>query len=631
MIGVVRMEIKPNGHWKHEENVIKEIEEVIDELGHFPTNNDLTKLNKKYLRTPISKHGGFSHFREKMGYKAITRPNGYWCVEENVIVELTKVIEELGHFPTNNELRKIGDNGLTTAISDNGGFSYFREKMGYKAITRPKGYWDVEENVIKELEEVIDELGHFPLQLELTKIGNSSLACAISKHGTINYFREKMGYEIKIAQKGHWKQEKNVIKTLEKMIDELGHFPTQSELSEIEKGGMLSAISKNGGFSYFREKMGYDAISKPNGYWTEENVIKELEEVIDELGHFPTNREMNEIGKSSLIFAIHKCGSTNYFREKMGYEIIQKDHGYWDVEENVIKELERVIEELGYFPTTTEISKIGNSSITIGINKHGGVNYFRKRMGHEILRFGSGYWTEENIIKELENVIEELDHFPTHSEMNGVGKSGLSHAINRHNGISYYWNVFGVDITEKQRKTSKLMSYINKRGKDSEKIVKEMIRSWSKAHGLPTPQYNVKLAKSKIIEFVCETNKRIGIDVTNTKSKNGSAIRHKWKHKKYQLHLDELWIVVFSDVYNDVNYIKFNNRSPDNVKIMSIETFMEELDISVDENMEFKINVYNECTFHTKDILKQNMPEKKPLSRVFKIRPDIRIKSKKRK
>ena len=55
---------------------------------------------------------------------------------------------------------------------------------------------------------------------------------------------------------------------------------------------------------------------------------------------------------------------------------------------------------------------------------------------------------------------------------------------------------------------------------------------------------------------------------------------------------------------------------------MSINTFMEELQISVDDNLQLKIDNYNTCTFHNKDDFSH---PKVGLSKFFKMRSDIRI------
>jgi len=424
---------------------------------------------------------------------------------------------------------------------------------------------------------------------------------------------------------GYWKVEENVIKELKIVIKEIGHFPTNKELVNMGRTGLSGGINKSGGVNHFREILGYEFKKmKPHSYWkVEENVIKELKIVIKEIGHFPTNKELHDIKKHGLVAAMKIHGNVNYFRKKMGYDILQKSYGYW-TEENTIKEIEKVIKKLGHFPTKIELNKIGKNDLRGAIEMGGGSDYFREKMGYKPLKKISDYWTEENTIKHLGKLIKDLGHFPSRLELQ---ESRLIGPVQKYGGVSHFWDIFDIDVSELKKKRALTASYVGRRGMDCEKIVKQLITEWCHFHNRPVPDLNVKLDKSKVIEFVCESNKKIGIDVTNTKNKDGGSIRHKWKHKEYHLHLDELWIVVFSDVYTDDDYIKFNNRAPENVKVMSVETFMNELGILIDERMELKITAFNACTFHTKNELLNNVPEKGPLRKIFKIRPDIRFKS----
>jgi hypothetical protein len=93
---------------------------------------------------------------------------------------------------------------------------------------------------------------------------------------------------------------------------------------------------------------------------------------------------------------------------------------------------------------------------------------------------------------------------------------------------------------------SDLMSYSGRRGKGTEKLVKVILQDWCNQNGYPEPEYNKKLAAKNVIEFVCNTGRRIGVDVINTKTRYGDSIRNKYRHKDYSKHLDKLWIVVFS-------------------------------------------------------------------------------------
>ena len=587
------------GYWT-EKTIISELKIVIDELDHFPSHTELDKMSKGGLGRAIDKHGGSNYFSEKIGYNLLHKPGGYWT-EENTTSELKTVIDDLGHFPSHTELDKMSKSGLGRAISINGGFNYFRDKMGYNLSHKPGGYW-TEENTISELKTVIDELGHFPSIDDLNKMGKNSLGAAISINGGYNYFRDKMGHDIIKKSKGYWTEE-NTVSELKLVIDDLGHFPGQNELKEMGKSGIANAISINGGFNYFRDKIGYEILRQSPGYWTEENTMSELKSVIDELGHFPTHGELKELGKNDLSRAISRNSGSNYFSEKMGYELPQKPDGYW-TEETIISEMKTVIEELGHFPSPfyAKLNEMGKSDLGGAINKHGGVNHFRDKFGYKSLRKSPSYWTEVTIISELEPIIDEIGRFPFRVELNEMDKSDLEGAINKYGGINHFREKMGFSPSIQEEYISELASYVNKRGQKTEQFVKDIITEWTEIHNEPKPNCNVKLSQGNVLEFVCDLDKTIGIDVTNTKSsKNGTyeQIKRKWRHKDYCLHLDELWIVVFTNVLTSYDYEKLNRKSPDNVKVFSIEGFLKELDYSA-ENYG-KLDRLKECSFHNKE------------------------------
>lgn len=460
------------------------------------------------------------------------KPNGYWT-EENVIVELTKVIEELGHFPSRSDFHKINREDLRGAIGKLGGDIKFREILGYRTNRKPIGYW-TEENTIIELKKVIEELGHFPVGSELLHMKEYDIPRAISLYGGFPKFRKLLGYELIRKPNDYWNDE-TIKNEIESLIKELNHFPTYAELKSLKKHDLLNALSKNGDLPKFRNLLGYKPTCKPNGYWTEENVIKEVEKVIEELGHFPLQRELNYIQKRDLSAAIHKHGGLNYFREKMGYDFFYKP---------------------------------------------------------------VGYWTEGTIISEIKSAIEELKCFPSCSDLHKINKSNLANAISVHGGFLKFRELIGYPTSLQDKYKSELSSYVGKKGRASEILVKKIIQDWLEIHNLPEVSCNVKLAPQNILEFICNIGKTIGIDVTNTDTKG--VVSRKWKQKDYHKSLDELWIVVFSDKFTEKDYFKLNKESPTNVITMSIDGFLENLDYSTDMELQTKIDKYKKCTFRSK-------------------------------
>ena len=122
----------------------------------------------------------------------------------------------------------------------------------------------------------------------------------------------------------YWKNWDNVEAELKQAIEENGgEFPSQVRLQENGKSGLSSAITiYHGGFPAIRKRMGYAFSEKPKGYWKNwDNIEAELKQAIEENGgEFPTQKRLQENGKSGLVRAI-----TEYYdgignvREKMGY------------------------------------------------------------------------------------------------------------------------------------------------------------------------------------------------------------------------------------------------------------------------------------------------------------------------
>ena len=67
------------GYWKKWDNLVKELEGIIEELGHFPTESELKDMNRQDIVSAIKYHwGGLISVKEKMGHELTTKHSGYW-------------------------------------------------------------------------------------------------------------------------------------------------------------------------------------------------------------------------------------------------------------------------------------------------------------------------------------------------------------------------------------------------------------------------------------------------------------------------------------------------------------------------------------------------------------------------
>jgi len=425
-----------------------------------------------------------------------------------------------------------------------------------------------------------------------------------NKKNTIGLLRTPM-----VKRESKWTDE-TIINELKKIRSKLHHFPIDKELRAMGRTDLAATISKHGGFNKFRLLLNEEIIQVDKGFWADKTIINELKKIRSELGHFPSQKELSAMGKSGLGFAISKHGSMNKFRHLLNEEIIRTDAGFW-TDETIINELKKIRSDRGYFPTKTEL-EVDRTDLTNAIKRHRGMNKFRLLLNEEIIRNDAGFWTNKTIIKELKEICADFHHFPTVAELRAMDNGGLVYAIIKHGGMNKFRKALGYSVSVFQEYISELASYTMKRGKKTEQIIMKILEEWCKEHGKPLPSYNVHLAKGKVIEFVCDAEKKIGIDVTNTESK--SVVYRKWSRKKYQKHLDELWVVVFSDIFTKEDYDRWNEDSSSGVKVLSIYEFLEELDYAADKALLCKIGKYCACSFRTKEELKQRRQQHRQMT-----------------
>lgn len=170
---------------------------------------------------------------------------------------------------------------------------------------------------------------------------------------------------------------------------------------------------------------------KPNNFWTEEAILECLSSMIKKLKRFPSQKELNKAGRNDLLSAMKKSKGINYFREALGYQLSQKQRGYW-CDETIIYELKKIISNLGYFPSHVELKEMKRSDLSNAISNHRGVNFYREELGYKTLQRSKGYWNEIKIISELKEISRKIGHFPTRNELLELKRNDLAAAIDRH-------------------------------------------------------------------------------------------------------------------------------------------------------------------------------------------------------
>ena len=332
---------RPYGYWKSFENIERELKEITDSIGKVPSYTELREKGRADLAKAIQKNGGLNQFRILFGREnEIVKSLANYEDWDTISAEFKKVIDEIGSFPIAKNLkeRKLFYL-LDAAVKYHDGLPNIRRKLGYEENQKLKGYWDNIENVIDETRKLISKYNELPSSEKLLKEGYSSYVNAIStKHGGFSKIRELMGLDkLQEVNSGHWQSIDNIANEIKLLKEKINKDPLPSDFKLHGKSNILHAIERhyNGLFSlYTRLNIPTDELKKPSNYYDNwENIKSEVEEIIESIGHFPSDQELLFLERTSFRNGVKKHGGLRKVAERLGVKhkyVIANDGHYCD-------------------------------------------------------------------------------------------------------------------------------------------------------------------------------------------------------------------------------------------------------------------------------------------------------------
>jgi hypothetical protein len=325
-------------------------------------------------------------------------------------------------------------------------------------------------DILKELKDycIKNKLNKFPSAKEWYTYGYKKHIIFLNKHKYNLYdVAKELGFEPNIKKRNYWDNPTNIIRSLQKIIDKLGKFPSTDEIGKNNTS--LSNVITKKGIKYWAKKMGYKTRNQTTGrkghrYWANpKNIKKELQFLINSLGKFPTVGEIIKAKKRTMLRYIYKKG-IKYWAKKMGYKTDEeingvKEDGYWNNVENFKKELFDVINNNNNeFPNATHLKNLGRSDLHNAIRKLYGslkkcaasFGYILKRKKQE-LKVGKwdGEKGKEKILNELRIIAIKLGKFPSQKKLFELKRSDLVSACYKHDGVSWFRDKINKELFNK--------------------------------------------------------------------------------------------------------------------------------------------------------------------------------------
>lgn len=361
----------------NEAKISAKLQEIINDLGYFPTAKELSKKHSNLLNAIYRNGVSISEYRKKFGYELESKPHKYWHEWSNLESEIKSKFPDMiqnGLCPNSTSLKQAGIPSHVFQCSIHGGIVEIAKKLGCQLAGC---YLSRDGHTLLSTYELILDEYLFSIGLEHNPNG------FLVKDRRYRYdqkiqndiFIEILGYKedsessMCVEYKKKWLEKKSLYDSIGvKLIVLEKSFFTKS-YHQIEKD--LDDLFSSLGFS-IEKKFDFDIIElmKNCKTVTEQSILESLKEIEKDIGEFPGSNQLIDLGRFDILNRVRLSGGFRKYRTKMGYDQVKKPNNYYTLDTTLI-ELTELTKQLGKFPGVKHCS----SSLAHGVDKHGG---FRK-------------------------------------------------------------------------------------------------------------------------------------------------------------------------------------------------------------------------------------------------------------
>lgn len=360
--------------------LINTLQDIAEDLGHPPTRSDINNHAEVSVNAFRSVFGSWSEALETAGFDV--QRSGQRISDEDLLKELNRLADKLGHTPTIQDLREHGQFSISPYKDHFGSWNEALETADLKPNTGPSNPIP-RTDLIDELQRLGDNLGYPPTQSDMNEYGAYSTSTYERAFNSWMDALDKAGFDQSDLRSRKRISEKTLLNELKRLNNELGHPPTTDEMKNCGQFSVPTYRNRFGSWADALKEAGLNPqTSQSSQSLSQKDLINDLQQLADELGHPPTLQEQKNQGSHSHSVYYDHFGSWRNALQAAGFEDQKPQEAA--TQDELIRELQQLAKEHNQRPTTTLMNEEGKFWASTYRNHFSSWNAALKAAGFDI-------------------------------------------------------------------------------------------------------------------------------------------------------------------------------------------------------------------------------------------------------
>lgn len=337
--------------------LLEELRRLSEETDETPTSRDMAELGEY---SPSSYSIAFDTWNDAIQEAGLEIGRHRDVSEAELIDEIQRLADELGHPPTVHHMRGQGRFGVSTVSNEFGTYNDGLKAAGLE----PNREKHVDKNKLKdEIRRLNEQYGRAPTAKEMERDGAYSVGTFSRAFGSWNEALSAAGFD---PHNRNDIPDEELLAELKRLANELDRTPTAVDMESIGEFGHATYENSFGSWNAAITEANLDVNVRSDIPKSE--LIDAIHSLRDELDRTPEKREMDQHGQFDSSTYMAEFGKWNDALRETGLNPIERR----DIPESeLIDEIEGLANKLNRPPTRDEMEKQGEFSGSVYAHRFG--------------------------------------------------------------------------------------------------------------------------------------------------------------------------------------------------------------------------------------------------------------------